>query len=113
MIKKFMQDPLHDLLMTLLCKAGGHQKMAYLTLALFSKSLTESDFLGKHRGMADDMAFGLEPVPYGSGMAPISWQSAPNAVAAPLRGQPHRTVSGQATDYLWASHGWRHGARCR
>ena len=95
MIKKFMQDPLHDLLMTLLGKAGGHQKMAHLTLALFSKSLTESDFLGKHRGMADDMAFGLEPVPYGSGMANTPQQPAPDVATTQLRGRSHGTVPGQ------------------
>ena len=104
MIKKFMQDPLHDLLMTLLCKAGGHQKMAYLTLALFSKSLTESDFLGKHRGMADDMAFGLEPVPYGSGMANTPQQPAPDVATAPLRGRPHGTVLEQVMVDPQASH---------
>ena len=113
MIKKFMQDPLHDLLMTLLCKAGGHQKMAYLTLALFSKSLTESDFLGKHRGMADDMAFGLEPVPYGSGMANTPQQPAPDVATTPLRRRPHRIVPGQVLADPRTSHGYRYGARCR
>ena len=52
--------------------------------------------------MADDMAFGLEPVPYGSGMANTPQQPAPDVITTPLRGRPHRTVPGQATDYLWA-----------
>ena len=67
----------------------------------------------KRLGVADGMAFGLEPVPYGSGMANAPQQSAPDVAAAPLDGRPHRTVPGQATCDLWASHGWRYGARCR
>ena len=55
--------------------------------------------------MAGGMAFGPEPVLYRSGMANAPQQSAPDVVAASLRGRPHGTVPGQATDYLWASHG--------
>ena len=74
-------------------------------LSRSSEGLTVHWHPWKRLGMADGMACGPEPVPYWSGMAPISWQSAPNAVAAPLRGQPHRTVSGQATGDSQISHG--------
>ena len=59
---------------------------------------------GKRRYVADGMAFGLELVPYGSGMANTPQQSAPNVATTPLRGRLHRAVPGQATGDLWASH---------
>ena len=55
--------------------------------------------------MAGGMAFGPEPVLYRSGMANTPQQSAPDVVAAPLDGRPHRTVPGQATGDSQISHG--------
>ena len=78
-----------------------------------SEGLTAHWHPWKRLGMAGGMAFGPEPVPYGSGMANAPRQPAPGVAAAPLHGQLHRTVPGQATGDLWASHGWRYGSRCR
>ena len=62
----------------------------------------------KRLGMADDMAFGLEPVPYGSGMANAPQQSAPDVAAAPLDGRPqsragtsYRLPLGQSWVAVW------------
>ena len=64
-------------------------------LSRSSEGLTAHWHPWKRLGMADGMAFGPEPVPYGSGMANALQQSAPDVAAAPLDGRPHGTVPGQ------------------
>ena len=61
-------------------------------LSRSSEGLTAHWHPWKRLGMADGIAFGPESVPYRNGMVNALQQSAPNAVAAPLRGRPHRTV---------------------
>ena len=82
-------------------------------LSRYREGLTAHWHPWKRLDMADGMAFGPEPVPYGSGMAITSWQSALGAVAAPLRVLPHRAVPGQVAVDPRISHGQRYGVRYR
>ena len=59
-----------------------------------SGDLAEYGYSRRRWGMEDGMAFGPEPVPYGSGMANTSQQPAPDVATTPLRGRPHGNRSG-------------------